>query len=163
MPAMFPPRPLRSARAVLGSVGIAVACGSWAAMGCGGAATPCMVPESTEAAMSMLEGTWRVYEADGELYGTVSFVGRAVETTSDDASLFGMWELLRSDGNFHELRFEFDEALEGDVRSEFGQAIVLDVALVFGSDHDIYALQDDGLWTRWEPVVMTPRAEGQEP
>jgi len=130
---------------------------------CGGTTTPCYVPETTEAAVGLLEGSWRVYEADGALYGTVSFIGRVVETTSDEAALFGEWELIGSSGNFHELRFEFDEALEGDVRSQFGQPIVLDVALVFGSTSSVYALQDDGLWTRWEPIVAPPQLEEDTP
>lgn len=121
---------------------------------CGAPAPPpCLIPADETVALPLLDGAWTVFTADGEVDGAMQFDGERVQATSGDVRFVGTWTHTGSEANEHRILLLVGGAIEGDVELLYPEPTRIGLALVFSTHDTLYALQSDGLWTRWVRTV----------
>jgi hypothetical protein len=113
----------------------------------------CAVPMTDLIASDWLEGEWTVQDHEQETEGNIVFAGDRVETVWADVTLRGRWAEVEFGPNALSVRLTIDEALEGDVRIRYGLFDEVELTLVFAGPNQLYALQGEGVWTRWDRVI----------
>jgi len=121
--------------------------------GCGGAQRECLSVVDTASAKRVLQGAWRVYTANDVLDGMLIFDMHRVEANTDSGHFVGAWESDNGHATTLGLMMTFGAAEIGGVRHVFGAPRVVHVTVAFSTTDIVYALQSDGVWTRWERVV----------
>lgn len=117
---------------------------------CGAPAPPpCLIPADDTIALPLLEGQWTVFTAEGDVDGTMAFDGERVIATSADVDFVGTWTHTGSDANEHRILLLVGGAVQGEVELLYPEPTRIALALVFSTHDTLYALQSDGLWTRW--------------
>ncbi len=136
------PRHLAHAVAAMALLALVAACGA-------PAPPPCLIPADDTIALPLLEGGWTVFTADGDVDGTMQFDGDRVIATLADVDFVGTWSHTGSDANEHRILLLVGGAVQGDVELLYPEPTRIALALVFSTHDTLYALQSDGLWTRW--------------
>jgi hypothetical protein len=122
--------------------------------GCGAPVVqPCGIPTDVDAVADALAGTWTMLGADGETRGTVTFRGDAVQALSDETTYYGTWELAPADPFAHALTVTFTGADLDGGRQVWDEPLIVRIVLSWASDTTLLALEDNGVWTRWQRLT----------
>jgi hypothetical protein len=100
----------------------------------------------------VLQGTWNVYNATGEHEGEIRFDRRQVVAESGDVLYLGTWVLGQSEGRTNTVDLVFDSASTAGIPAVYATPTRLTLHLAFDHETGLFALQPDGVWTRWRRV-----------
>lgn len=108
-----------------------------------------LLPSTAVAAAASLEGDWRVHRWDDAFDGVMRFRGGQVVAETDGVLYFGTWQADGSDGNAHHVTLRLDSASVQGIRQVYARPTEVTLTLAFASSNALFALQSDGVWTRW--------------
>ena len=120
---------------------------------------PCDIPNTDAIIFETLEGSWNVYEQTNLVIGTMLFDGDSIETFSNDVIYNGTWSLSERRVNGYTFVFAFSEAEENGVREVFASPITFSLTLVFANYDELYALESEGAWSRWQRTEEVNKTE----